>query len=321
MLREIRTGGPNSDKELRAALREGFFLVRNTVPETLLDDAYGKLHEFFHLPSHSKLQCRAPGTNGQAGYTPALVETAEKSHRADWKELFHWGIRLPDGHPLLRRFPARYPAPVLPDDLVPGIAVALTDLHTRMRDLQLAVVATIAEGLGIPSGYFAEMLVDGPVVNRATWYPPMRSAPSDKHVWAVEHQDFDLITALPRATAAGLQVLGEDGQWLSVDVPGDYAVVNVGMVLERLTNGLARAAVHRVVARPGQDGGRLSIVQFCHPTPWTVLTPLPLGDDGPAVPRYPTLTADALFERTMYRINRLDDAPRPAEDDVRRPAR
>jgi hypothetical protein len=56
-----------------------------------------------------------------------------------------------------------------------------------------------------------------------------------------------------------------------------------------------------VVATAGQTGGRLSIVQFCHPAPWTVLTPL-----AGSPPRYPTLTADDLFQRTMYRINRLE---------------
>jgi isopenicillin N synthase-like dioxygenase len=166
------------------------------------------------------------------------------------------------------------------------------------------VVGVIAAALGVHPGYFEEMLQDGPVVNRAAWYPPMDGAPSPDHIWAVAHQDFDLITALPRATAPGLQVLLEDGRWLPVHAPEGRAVVNVGMVLERLTNGLARAAVHRVVAARGQDAGRLSIVQFCHPTPWTVLTPLSLPDT-PASPRFPTLTADALFERTMYRINRL----------------
>jgi isopenicillin N synthase-like dioxygenase len=306
VLREITITGPNDAKELRAALREGFFLVRNTVPEGLLDDAYAMLHTFFHLPAEDKLSCRVEGTNGQSGYTPALVETAEKSTRPDWKELFHWGTRLPANHPLRARYPARYPPPTFPDRLVPGIGAALTELHARMLAFQIRVVGTIAEYLGIPAGYFAEMLDDGPVVNRATWYPPMDTAPSREHMWAVEHQDFDLITALPRATAAGLQVRREDGEWLPVEVVEGYAVVNIGMVLERLTNGLARAAVHRVLAGPEQHAGRLSIVQFCHPTPWTILSPVLLAEADHHLPRYPTMTADALFQRTMYRINRLD---------------
>ncbi|MFI2379119.1 isopenicillin N synthase family dioxygenase [Streptomyces sp. NPDC018964] len=310
MLKEIDLARPGGHSHLRSALHDGFFLVRNTVPESLLDEAYDFLRAFFALPAEDKDACRVPGSNGQAGYTPPLVEHAEKGAVPDWKELFHWGAPLPVGHPLRVRYPARYPDPYFPDLLVPGIGSALRELHARMLDFQHDVVRTLADALGAHPDYFADMLEDGPVVNRATWYPPMDLAPSDRHVWAVEHQDFDLITALPRATAAGLEVL-VDGEWLAVDAPRGYAVVNVGTVLDRLTNGLARAAVHRVVARPGQHEGRLSIVQFCHPAPWTTLAPLrvPGAEDRPQ--RFAPLTADELFQRTMYRIRRLD-APSPA---------
>ncbi|WP_030744082.1 isopenicillin N synthase family oxygenase [Streptomyces sp. NRRL S-31] len=318
MLHEIDVAGRTGSATVRAALGDGFFLVRNAVPESLLDEAYQLLEQFFALPLDDKKSVRVPGSNGQSGYTPPLVETAEKSGRTpDWKELFHWGAALPAGHPLRTRYPARYPDPCLPDELVPGIGKVLSELHTRMKAFQVKVVGTIGEALGVPAGYFEEMLDDGPVVNRAAWYPPMGGAPSEQHTWAVEHQDFDLITALPRATAPGLQVLHHDGEWLSVDAPEGYAVVNVGMVLERLTDGLARAAVHRVVADPQQSGGRLSIVQFCHPTPWTVLTPLRLPGSEGQPQRFPTLTADALFQRTMYRINRLDAQQTSAEAEVR----
>lgn len=310
MLKAIDLDRPGSHTHLRAALHDGFFLVRNTVPESLLDEAYDFLHAFFALDADAKRSCRVPGTNGQSGYIPPLVEHAEKGAVPDWKELFHWGGPFPAHHPLRQRFPDRYPDPYFPDHLVPGIGSALRELHARMLRFQHDVVRTLADALGAHPDYFTDLLEDGPVVNRATWYPPMAEAPTDRHVWAVEHQDFDLITMLPRATSAGLEVL-VDGEWLKVEAPPGHAVVNVGMVLDRLTNGLARAAVHRVVAPPGQREGRLSIVQFCHPAPWTTLTPLrvPGAEEGPQ--RFATLTADELFQRTMYRIRRLDSAPTP----------
>jgi isopenicillin N synthase-like dioxygenase len=292
----------------KTALGQGFFLVRHTISPGLLDDAYGLLGEFFARSPEEKLACRSPGSNGQSGYTAPMVETAERSTRPDWKELFHWGAPLPDGHPLARRFPARYPVPVWPDHLVPGIGAALRALHAAMLEFQLDVVDAIGRALGAEPAFFRDMLEEGPVVNRATWYPPMADAPSAGHLWAVEHQDFDLVTALPRATTPGLEVLFDDG-WKPVTPDEGYAVINGGMVLERLTNGAIPAALHRVVSPPGQHEGRLSIVQFCHPTPWTVLTPLTLPG---AMPKFSTLTAGDLFDRTMFRINRWDDAPRPA---------
>ena len=46
-------------------------------------------------------------------------------------------------------------------------------------------------------------------------------------------------------------------------------------MLEHISNGLIPTGIHRVVADEGQSEGRMSIVQFCHPTPWTILSPLP----------------------------------------------
>jgi isopenicillin N synthase-like dioxygenase len=158
------------------------------------------------------------------------------------------------------------------------------------------------------------MIEEGPVVNRATWYPPMSLAPDDEYVWAGAHTDFDLITALPRATSAGLEVMRAD-EWVAVTPPPGSAVINGGIVLERLTNGLIPAAVHRVRSPAGATGGRLSIVQFCHPTPWTVIGPV--ANIGPSTPiRFASIAADDLFTQAMYRINRLDSARAPAVEAV-----
>ncbi|GGR04658.1 isopenicillin N synthase family oxygenase [Streptomyces pilosus] len=304
MLKEIDLERPGGRQHLRGALRDGFFLVRDTVPESLLDEAYAFLRAFFALPPDAKATCRVAGGNGQAGYTPPLPQRTGKDPAPDWQELFHWQAPLPARHPLRLRYPARYPDPYFPDHLVPGIGSALRELHTRLLRFQHDVVRTLAGALGAHPDYFTDMLQDGPAVNRATWHPPMDQAPSQRQVWTVEHQDVDLITALPRATAPGLEVL-LDGEWLPVEAPSGYTVVHVGTALDRLTNGFARAAVHRVMAQPGQSGGRLSLAQFCHPTPWTALTPLPVPDTDPSPHRFATLTADELVQRSTYRTHHL----------------
>jgi len=290
MLQEIELDRDSTRPETaEKALRDGCFLVRHSIPSTLLDDAYGLLEDFFRLPAEVKAESAGPA--GGLGFVPASPGAA------DWKELFHWGAQLPDGHPLLRRFPDRYPRPVWPDHLVPGFSSVLKQLHGEMRDFQLKVVDTISRMIGVDGRFFREMLTDGPVVNRASWYPPMESASSDQQVWAVAHTDQDLITMLPRATSGGLEVL-TGGTWVPVTPPDGHAVINAGVVLERLSNGRITAPLHRVSA-PSNSTGRLSIVQFCHPTPWTVISPLQ-HDGGREVPEYPAITAADLFDKTMY---------------------
>ena len=62
-----------------------------------------------------------------------------------------------------------------------------------------------------------------------------------------------------------------DGAWVDAVPPAGQVIINTGMMLERLTNGVIPTGIHRVVAAPGYTGERYSVVQFCHPTPWTLL--------------------------------------------------
>src|SRR3546814_15194138 len=113
------------------------------------------------------------------------------------------------------------------------------------------------------------MLPNGSTLPRAIRYPPMPEAPdADTHVWAGAHADINLITALPRATAPGLQVLTDDG-WIDAVAPEGKVIINTWMMLEVISNGGIPPGMHLVVADPTFTGERSSVVQFCHPTPLT----------------------------------------------------
>ncbi len=87
-------------------------------------------------------------------------------------------------------------------------------------------------------------------------------------------------------------------------------IINTGMMLEQLSNGVIPTGIHRVVADPGLDGERYSVVQFCHPTPWTVLSPLPscITPDNPQ--RYGAIEAGDKLDEVLYQINLVEDARR-----------
>ena len=294
---------------VRRSLVTGFVYTRHDLSDDLLDTAYGMLKEFFEHPQEVKQAFIAPESHGQTGYTGLLVETAASSDVPDWKEMLNWGIELPDGHPLRSRYPHRYGRQVLPETAVPGIAEVLTTFHQRVEDLQRRFLRIIAEGLGCHESYFDEMTTNGATLTRAIRYPAMQHAPAGGHVWAGAHGDINLITALPRATAKGLQVL-VDGEWVDAMAPDGLVIINTGMMLERLTNGVIPTGVHRVVASPGYTGERYSVVQFAHPTPWTLLQPLA----SCITPEHPQrwsgmVSADAL-DLVLYEINLVENARR-----------
>ncbi|MCU1454576.1 MAG: iron/ascorbate oxidoreductase [Acidimicrobiales bacterium] len=296
------------------SLATGFVYLGHDLAEDLIDTAYGLLAAFFSLDPETKAQYVAPGSHGQTGYTGLLVETAAIADEPDWKEMLNWGHSIPAGHPLRRKYPHRYMDQVLPESAVPGITKVLGELHDRVFDIQRRFLRIVALGIGCHESFFERMLIDGSTLSRALRYPDMREAPGDQHVWAGEHADINLITALPRATAPGLQVkLKAEDRWIDAVAPEGRAIINSGLMLEQLTNGVITPGVHRVVAAPGQAGERYSVVQFCHPTPWTVLAPVASCVTPHNPQRFAAIEAGDRLDQVLYEINLVEDARRVAD--------
>ena len=291
------------------SLETGFVYCAHDMPDAVIDRAYDLLATFFHLEYEVKQRYVVPASMGQTGYTGLLVETAAISDTPDWKEMMNWGIELPAGHPLTRRFPHRYMKRTFPDDVVPGIGQALAELYDTLLDLQRRVLRIIAEGIGLDARFFDDCLKDGPTLCRALRYPPMEEAPEGNHVWSEEHADINLITALPRATTKGLQVKVDDA-WVDAVPPDGHAIINTGMMLERLSNGRIPSGIHRVVADPALKGERYSVVQFCHPTPWTMLSPVTSCISTHHPQRHPPIMAGDWLDQVLYDINLVEDARR-----------
>jgi isopenicillin N synthase-like dioxygenase len=294
---------------VRRSLETGFVYTSHDLGEGLIDEAYAMLATFFRLPAETKARFVAPGSHGQTGYTGLLVETAASSEVPDWKEMLNWGRDVPDGHPLKRRFPHRYMEQVLPEAVVPGIAAVLNRFHDALAELQRRFLRVIAVGLGAHEELFDRWLADGPTLTRAIRYPAMAEAPSSTHVWAGAHGDINLTTALPRASAPGLQVQTAEG-WVDAIAPEGHAIINTGMMLEHVSNGLIPTGIHRVVAAPGQAGERYSVVQFAHPTPWTILAPLVSCVTPEHPQRFGAIAASDRLDQVLYEINLVEDARR-----------
>lgn len=296
------------------SLKSGFVYTSHDVGDDLIDTAYGMLETFFSLSTEAKQTANAPGSFGQTGYTGLLVETAAISDHPDWKEMLNWGREIPAGHPLQRKYPHLYPNQVFPEDLVPGISEVLGRFHDRVLDTQRRFLRIIAQGIGCHESFFDVMTTDSPTLSRAIHYPSMEQAPSSDgsttpHVWAAEHGDINLITALPRATAKGLQVKTDSG-WIDAVPPEGGMIMNTGIMLEHLTNGVIPVGVHQVVADPDQPGERYSVVQFCHATPWTILSPVTtcITPDNPQ--RHAPISAADRLDLVLYEINLVEDARR-----------
>lgn len=284
------------------SLKTGFVFLDHDLSPTLLDDVYAALAQFFSLSQTVKDSYTLPGSFGQSGYTGLLVETAEGEINADWKEMLNWSVATSQNHPSRLRFPELYHDPVFPETDVPGITRLLAEFHTKVFNLQRRFLHIVADGLSVAPSFFDRFVADHTTLSRAIHYPAMTLAPNTEHVWAAAHADINLVTALPRATAPGLQLL-VDGSWHDVVAPDGAAVINTGLMLETLSNGLIPAGLHRVVAHPDAPGDRYSIVQFCHPRREAILTPFPTCVSATRPLAYPSQTSADALSQVLHAIN------------------
>ena len=287
--------------DLGAAYREwGFAGIRNHgIPQPLIDEAYAAFKAFFALPEATKKQYHVPGGGGARGYTPFGVETAKDSKHFDLKEFWHIGREIPDDSKYRDVMPPnQWPAEV-PEFREKGYA-----LYQALDDLGSQVLRALALHIGLPEGYFADKTNVGNSILRPIHYPPI-TADDIPNVRAGAHGDINLITLLVGASAAGLEVLSHDGEWVPFTSDEDTIVVNIGDMLQRLTNHVYPSTIHRVVNPPGELARqpRYSVPFFLHPNPDFLIDVQPscITPDNPS--RYPEpITAQGYLEERLREI-------------------
>ncbi|MEP9358558.1 2-oxoglutarate and iron-dependent oxygenase domain-containing protein [Sphingomonas sp. KR3-1] len=277
--------------------RFGFAMVADHgVPQGLIDRAWAMTKAFFDLPEDEKRQYHIPGGGGARGLTPFKTEIAKGAKYVDLKEFWHVGRELAKGH----RFEAEM-APNIWPSRPEGFKETFLELFQALDDAGDRLLSAIARYLGLAPNWFDKAVRDGNSVLRLLHYPPV--AEDAPEVRAGAHEDINLITLLLGAEEAGLELLDRDGRWLPVKPPQGAMVVNVGDMLQRLTNHVLPSTTHRVVNPPVERRGtpRYSMPFFLHPAPDFLIETLPGTISAERPNRYPTpITAhDYLHERLV----------------------
>lgn len=277
--------------------RFGFAVVRDHgIPQPLIERAWAMTEAFFALPEEEKRSYFVEGGGGARGYTPFKTEIAKGASHVDLKEFWHIGRQLAEGH----RFAGQMPANIWPDR-PEGFRETFLELFQAFDTAGDRLLSAIARYLGLTPNWFDRAVTDGNSVLRLLHYPPV--AADAPEVRAGAHEDINLITLLLGAEEAGLELLDRDGRWLPVKPPQGAMVVNVGDMLQRLTNHVLPSTTHRVVNPAPERRGhsRYSMPFFLHPAPDFLIETLPGCISGERPNRYPTpITAhDYLHERLV----------------------
>jgi len=270
-LADFRSGDPERKarfvQQLGAAYQNiGFVALKNHgLNDQQTKQLYADVQAFFQLPDAAKQRYENPELAGQRGYISKGKEHAKGRNTGDLKEFYHVGQVVDDETDPVKN---EYPDNIWPDE-VPGFQQSTFTAYRTLEQAGQDVLRAIALYLHLPENYFDDKVKHGNSILRPIHYFPIEdpeAVPADA-VRAAEHGDINLITLLMGASADGLQVKRRDGQWIPITALPDQIVVNVGDMLQRLTNGVLKSTIHRVVnpARERMNTSRYSIPFFMHP--------------------------------------------------------
>lgn len=239
----------------------GFVAVKNHgISDELIQQLYNVVQQFFSLPLEKKKQYEIISLAGQRGYTSFGKEQAKGSDAPDLKEFFQYGQLIKNSFT-----EETYPNNVQVNE-IHGFNKVFDDAYQAFEKSGTVMLQAIALYLGLDEYYFDEYVTEGNSILRSIHYPPITETPKTA-IRAEQHEDINLITLLVGASADGLEILTKQNEWVPVTSLPEQIVVNVGDMLQRLTNNKLRSTTHRVV-NPKQEfwhTSRFSIPFFLHP--------------------------------------------------------
>lgn len=280
----------------------GFVAIRNHfLTDSMQQELYAAIKKLFALPDDIKKKYERTELAGQRGYIGKGKEHAKGRNTGDLKEFYHVGQQ--QSPEVLKK--EGYPDNVWPAE-VPEFKKVSVDVYKALEKTGSYMLRALALYLELPENYFDDKIKDGNSILRAIHYYPIEdpdSVPADA-VRAAEHGDINLITLLMGASADGLQVLRRDGKWIPITALPDQLVVNVGDMLERLTNKKLKSTIHRVVNPPRHlmNTPRYSIPFFMHPRSEMSLAALPQCVDAKNPKQWPDITAGEFLDQRLAEI-------------------
>ncbi|KGN44748.1 hyoscyamine 6-dioxygenase [Cucumis sativus] len=257
-------------KILDASKEFGFFQIINHGVSKKVSEETMRIFKEFHAmsgPEKAK-ECSKDPNRSCRVYTSSENYTKEQVHC--WRDALIFNC-----HPLEKYVHFWPQKPPKYREVVGAYCMA-------MRKLVLEILELMSEGLGLGKGYFGGEMSENPLL-LVNHYPP---CPNPSLTLGLsQHCDPSLITILFQ-DVNGLQVL-KDGQWIGVQPIDNAFVVNIGFVLQIITNGKLQAAEHRAVTN--SKTSRQSLTYLVYPKDEAMMEPAKCMINEANPPRYRSL--------------------------------
>jgi isopenicillin N synthase-like dioxygenase len=235
-------------------IRTGFAVItHHGIDFGLIRETQAAWKTFFNKNRSYKEQFVNP-TDPNMGFTGFGGEKAVGAEKPDLKEWFHWrpGQQIPEEVAALTKRLYSFLEGDIAGQLLNALSNGNADLYNIAKTCNNS---------------------DNTVL-RALYYPALDSIKQEPgSVRAAAHQDINFITILVAASAPGLQVQDNQGEWNDVPFEENSLIVNVGNMLELASNGAFKSTTHRVINPDNSSADRLSLPLFVHPNSDAMITP------------------------------------------------
>ncbi|KAJ0669367.1 putative deacetoxyvindoline 4-hydroxylase [Helianthus annuus] len=225
----------------------GFFqIVNHSIPVTVIDSAVGSMKEFFEQPNEYKMRFYHREAGKGAAYSTNF--DLYQSKAASWRDTLQ--VRM---------------SPVAPDwEAVPEMCrEPLAEWDKAAVGLGEELMSILCDGLGIKSDKLKELsCLEGRVF--ASHYYPQCPQP-ELTVGLTSHTDPGVLTMVVQNEVGGLLQVKCGDDWADVEAVHGAIVVNIGDLLQMMSNDEYKSAQHRVLANH-VEGARVSIAVFFNPS-------------------------------------------------------
>ncbi|WP_260958180.1 isopenicillin N synthase family dioxygenase [Pseudomonas citri] len=231
-----------ADQIGKACEMVGFFYIKNHgVDQQLVEEIYAQAKKFFALPFEAKNQLNVVNSGETLrGYIPMYAENVDPTNTRDFKECFDFGVHEDQVSPFFG--PNQMPTEV------PAFAQACNDYHAAMLSLARKLISAIALSLGVPADYVEKLQRKPITIQRLLHYPSQAGHDiRQEEIGIGAHTDYGFLTILSQDEVGGLQVRNRAGEWISATPVKDTFIVNIGDLVQTLTNDRYVSTMHRVI--------------------------------------------------------------------------
>ena len=242
---------PDAAIQFAKSLHEtGFAVLRNhPIQHALINEVFADWEKFFKGETKHRYTY---DPKLQSGYFPFRTENAKDHKQKDLKEFYHLYVW---------------------DKLPEGVNERTWSMFHGMSNLAAELLKWIEDESPVDIRNQFSMplpqMIEGSkeVLLRPIHYPPLTGGEEEGAIRAAAHEDINLITLLPAASAPGLEVKDKNGNWVGISCDPGQLAINAGDMLQMASLGYYKSTTHRVVNPRGPESKlpRYSMPLFLHP--------------------------------------------------------